>query len=194
MILSDESEQVIAAFVKAAAVMGDVRKNAKVNAGQMRYTYADLATVLEAVRPHLAANGLALSQWADEDGVSTVLYHTSGQWIKYPPLQIAPEGAKAQAVGSAISYAKRYQILSVFGLATEDDDGAHAQQPPVKAAPKLLTNVKRLQIAFSDAGIKGRDERLNYCTEIVGRTIGSSKDLRADEIGQIVEALNANAE
>ena len=122
MILSDESEQVIAAFVKAAAVMGDVRKNAKVNAGQMRYSYADLATVLEAVRPHLAANGLALSQWADEDGVSTVLYHTSGQWIKYPPLQIAPDGAKAQAVGSAISYAKRYQILSVFGLATEMAD------------------------------------------------------------------------
>ena len=74
------------------------------------------------MRPKLAKQELVLSQYVSDEGVSTVVYHETGQWISFPPLKITPVGATPQHVGSAISYARRYSILAVCGLATEDDD------------------------------------------------------------------------
>ena len=130
---SDPADQVIGAFVKALAAMDDVTVDAKVEAGPIRYKYASLAQVLDEVRPKLRANGLVLSQAPTEIGVFTTIFHESGQWITFPPLHIEPAGKTPQNVGSAISYARRYSILSICNLATEDDDGraaAVAATPP----------------------------------------------------------------
>jgi hypothetical protein len=90
--------------------------------------YADLASIIEAVRKPLTDNGLAFSQtiWFDEHGLflQTTLLHVSGQWLKseYPLLQ-----GTAQQTGSSLTYARRYSLSSIAGIAAdEDDDGAAA--------------------------------------------------------------------
>ncbi|HEY9377235.1 MAG TPA: ERF family protein [Jiangellaceae bacterium] len=138
---SEESDKVIPAFVKALHTVEDVVKDRAVVAGPMRYSYADLSTVLDEVRPKLQEHGLAQSQVPDSDGVTTTLFHESGQWIRFSPLQVTALGATPQNQGSAITYARRYSLLAIMGMATEDDDahsasvatatGGHSEMDPV---------------------------------------------------------------
>ena len=132
-IASEPSDTVIPAFVHALWDMEDVPKTRKVEAGPMRYSYADLSDVLEEIRPKLREHKLAISQTATEFGVVTTLFHESGQWMRFAPLLIKPAGATPQNMGSAITYARRYSAQTIMGLATEDDDGRAAT---VSAMPR----------------------------------------------------------
>lgn len=121
-----------AAFVKARAAIGaTVTKDAKANYGR----YATLAAVMEAITPALAANGLALVQEAqlmqDSVEMDATLVHESGETIEFVTLAM-PLGNQrtAQAVGSAMSYGRRYQLTALFGLAPDDDDGEAASKTP----------------------------------------------------------------
>ena len=95
------------------------------------YTYANLPDALEACRDTLNTNGIAIVQEPATGGgqgieVRTMLVHSSGQWLRSGAL-FMPSKSGAQDVGSAITYARRYQLLAMVGLAPEDDDGAAAQ-------------------------------------------------------------------
>lgn len=118
------------ALVAAQADLPDIPKARTANAGSYSYAYADLADVLNAVRPVLKAHGLAVLQNArTEDsgiGVSTIIVHVSGEQLEFGPL-VLPYGGSPQAAGSAITYARRYALLAALGLACDDDDGAAAQ-------------------------------------------------------------------
>lgn len=198
---STDTDKIIPAFVKALAAMTDVTKTRRVSAGPMTYTYADLSSVLDAVRPHLHANGLALSQYPSDDGVTTVIFHESGQHLSFPPLNIKPPGANPQQVGSAISYARRYSILSILGLATEDDDGRRASAPPRAAAPTtpdpLAERIDSLVAdmrGLSDAG----KERLRAWAAGMDKSL-SPKSLAADmewlvEVESYVDEIMADAD
>lgn len=94
--------------------------------------YADLAAVIDAVRPALTKNGLTVSQvlrlHADGNGVylETVLMHSSGQIMtsSYP----IAHGLTPQQMGSALTYARRYSLCAILGVAAdEDDDGGSAE-------------------------------------------------------------------
>lgn len=96
-------------------------------------TYVDLHSAWEAVRGPLAENGLALIQ-ATMPGdwglmLVTTLAHVSGEWVEsvYP---VRPTKDDPQGMGSGLTYARRYQLMTVLGLAPEDDDGQAASQPP----------------------------------------------------------------
>jgi hypothetical protein len=174
-IASEPSDKIIPAFVKALWEMDDVAKTKNVVAGPMRYSYADLGDVFAEIRPKLKVQGLALSQTASTDhGVTTTLFHESGQWIRFAPLMIRPAGATPQNVGSAITYAKRYSAQSVMGIATEDDDGraaAVAATPTPAAhdprAPRVDAVLVRLEALSDDdkvevkAWAEGEGKRLS---------------------------------
>ena len=98
--------------------------------------YAGLPSVLEAVLPELNKNDLVLTQSpitdGDRIGVETTIYHTSGEFITSKfTLNLAkndPQGA-----GSAITYARRYALVSMLGLnVDEDDDGNAASNKVIK--------------------------------------------------------------
>lgn len=99
--------------------------------------YADLATIIETVRPALSKCGLAVSQFpTGEHQLTTILMHESGEWIEDTYL-MRPTKADPQGVGSSITYARRYALCGVLGIAAdEDDDGNAASQPQKKVAPK----------------------------------------------------------
>tara|TARA_B100001250_G_scaffold62916_1_gene49335 strand:- start:4181 stop:4663 length:483 start_codon:yes stop_codon:yes gene_type:complete len=90
--------------------------------------YADLDTVIKSCFPQLTKNGLSVIQGNDtcDKGsfyVTTMLLHESGQWIK-SKLKM-PIGGKqdAQAVGATITYARRFSLSAMVGIAQTDDDG-----------------------------------------------------------------------
>jgi len=92
--------------------------------------YADLADLWAAVREPLAKHGLAVSQFptnnAEGVGVITYLMHSSGENIAHE-FTLKPVKADPQGVGSVITYARRYALSGVLGLATDDDDDANGQ-------------------------------------------------------------------
>ena len=133
-----------AALVAAMGELSDVPKGQTATAGTYSYQYADLATVLTYVRPILAKHGLAVTQPVTAlDGsvvVETVILHTSGESLAFGKLSM-PRGQTPQQTGSAITYARRYSLLSTLGLATADDDGAAASKyepPKVEDKPRKV--------------------------------------------------------
>ena len=126
----------MAAFVEAVGTLEDVVRDASADVTSQRgasysYTYAGLATYLKASRSKLAAQGLALSQSVTNDNGTvttwTTVLHRSGEWVTFLPLIFAT-GNDPQQVGSAMTYGRRYSAMAALGLASEDDDGARAQQ------------------------------------------------------------------
>lgn len=100
--------------------------------------YADLASVIEAVKPPLIRHGLFFTQRCQpaEDGVSveTVLHHSSGTEMSLGTLYLPANKRDAQGFGSALTYARRYALQTAFGVPTEDDDGNAASRPMTGAA------------------------------------------------------------
>lgn len=93
--------------------------------------YADLASVWEACRKPLAKNGLAVLQPVSANGservtVTTMLLHKSGEWVA-TDLTLAAVQSTPQAIGSAITYGRRYGLAAMVGVAPEDDDGEAAE-------------------------------------------------------------------
>lgn len=120
------------ALAKVQGQLTAVGKDKKANAGQYSYTYADLASVQAAVFPLLSAEGLAWMArptW-DTDGrfvlAYSLIHGPSGEREDGAyPLPDPTRGTPQQA-GSAITYAKRYCLSAIVGVATEDDDGKAA--------------------------------------------------------------------
>jgi len=92
-------------------------------------SYADLTSVIKAIKQPFADNGLSYTQFPVNDdsgvGVSTRLMHISGQWLEMeytlPTVKKDP-----QASGSCISYARRYALQSIAGIPTAEDDAESA--------------------------------------------------------------------
>lgn len=121
-----------------ASVVKD--KHAQAFKGGGVYKYADLSAVLDATVEPLAKHGLVLVQPTEiRDGhtfLQTILLHTSGQSLKSEiELHGYASGMTPQQWGSAHTYARRYQALSVLGIAPEDDDAQEASKAPPRPQP-----------------------------------------------------------
>jgi hypothetical protein len=126
--------------------------------------YSSLVSVIDAVRPHLAGNGLAFVQKLHSaDGgvaVETVLIHESGQEMSCGTLFIPATKQDAQGFGSAISYGKRYGLQAALGIASEDDDGQAASKTrpapvqPIKVTIDMEAAVEEMSVQTSIAALK----------------------------------------
>ena len=95
--------------------------------------YASIKSIMKTVRPVLAKHGIAVMQEPKTEGnrvtITTILMHSSGEWIEFEPFSMNASTAIAQEIGSATTYAKRYSIAAILGLgAEEDDDGNGATE------------------------------------------------------------------
>jgi hypothetical protein len=132
--MSEEIGEIAKALAAAQAKFEAVGKDktAKITGDKAySYTYADLASILAAVRKPLSESGLAVVQvitWGEgHSWLVTRLLHSSGQSIESTyPLR---EYGRPQEMGSALTYARRYSLTALLGIAAEeDDDGQAAQQ------------------------------------------------------------------
>lgn len=137
---SDSIKELATALAKAQGEIENASKNSKND--HFKNKYADLAEVLNTIRPVFAANGLSIVQLPSYDQpmahVETVLMHSSGEFIS-STCSAPVSKADAQGVGSAITYLRRYSLAAIAGIAQEDDDanganGAGGQQRQQPAA------------------------------------------------------------
>jgi ERF superfamily len=124
MIISENIAELVTALAKAQGAIENASKGA-VNP-HFKSSYATLADIREAIREPLAENGLSIVQGLRTVNggieVETVLFHASGQSIRETLAMQAGRGTP-QDIGSASSYARRYGVMAMLGLAAEDDDG-----------------------------------------------------------------------
>jgi hypothetical protein len=135
---SEQIGELMAALAKAQAEFRPVTKGRKAkiqtkSGASFSYDYADHADAVEQLAPILVRHGLAVVQPAERQKggdvtVTTLLGHTSGQWIS-GECSWPSDATDPRSIGSAITYARRYGYLSICGAVAsdEDDDGEHAR-------------------------------------------------------------------
>jgi len=95
--------------------------------------YASLNTIIEHINLPLSECGLSYAQFPDESGLTTILMHSeSGEYLQSTYLMPVAKQNDPQAVGSAITYARRYALGAILGLAIDEDDDANAATQPAK--------------------------------------------------------------
>jgi hypothetical protein len=130
MQTQSESIQTIAkALVQVQKTMGRAIKDS--SNPYYKSKYADLGSVMDACIEQLNENGISVLQPMDVNDkgdpmLVTTLLHESGEWIKsfaiLPVKELAP-----QALGSAVTYMRRYSLAAIVGVVQEDDDANAAQ-------------------------------------------------------------------
>lgn len=136
--------EVYAKLIKAKAQFGKALKNAK--NPHFKNNYADLQSVLDAVTVALIENDLFVSQTGERCGdvfvIRTLVFDSNGDSIDFGIMPVKTLKEDAQAFGSGLTYARRYALMSAFGLAPEDDDGQLASiASPLDA---IRANVRKL--------------------------------------------------
>ena len=155
MTRSDSIAALAASLSKAQATMTSAKKDS--TNPHFKSRYADLASIWEACREPLTKNGLAVVQLPgkDEAGyyVETVLTHASGEFIS-EKLHIVPTKDDPQGLGSCITYARKYGLSAIAGIAPDDsdDDGEAAMG---------RSDVRREQIARVAQSTQGKPQPIS---------------------------------
>lgn len=127
MNTSESIKNLAASLCKAQAEMGGAVKDSK--NPFFKSDYADLTSVIKAIKEPFANHGLSYTQFPTNDdgriGVSTLLMHESGEYLEHS-YTLPTTKADPQAAGSAITYARRYALQSIAGIPTADDDAESA--------------------------------------------------------------------
>ena len=144
--------------------------------------YADLTSVIEALKPALIANGLFFTQRCEpsENGVTieTVIGHAGGEELSLGKLFVPANKQDAQGFGSALTYARRYALVTAFGVPVEDDDGNAAS----RAAPARQAILSDNQWAIITQLIEATNTDVRKFCEAY--RVDSVKALPADAFGK----------
>ena len=151
MNLDHATPELFAALAKAQNAVENAHKGS-LNP-HFKNRYADLAEVLNTVRPVFSECGLSIIQETSFDGslvsVTTALCHEKGGFVS-STASCVPAKADAQGVGAATTYLRRYSLAAITGVAQEDDDGQSASHP-VKANPvkSVAASVQSPEVLFA---------------------------------------------
>ncbi|WP_239733034.1 ERF family protein [Mammaliicoccus sp. E-M26] len=151
----NKSESIVEISKAMAKFQSEVKQPFKdANNPFFKSKYVPLESVVESITSIAPKHGISFVQWASNDdtgrvGVSTMIMHTSGEYIEFDPVYMNADKNTAQGAGALISYLKRYSLSAVFGITSDqDDDGNHAsgntnkpKQSP-KAKPEQIKNLQ----------------------------------------------------
>jgi hypothetical protein len=162
MIKSESIKELLTALAKAQGKISAAKKDS--TNPHFKSKYSDLASCWDAIREPLSSNGLSLSQWVStsEKGINlvTMLGHSSGEWITSEANFPVKDPSNPQAVGSSLSYARRYCLSAAISLVSDDDDGNAGAQEKAQApvfVPKKPAKINDEQIS----DLLGRAAALN---------------------------------
>ncbi len=133
MLKSEQINELAAALAKAQGQIEGAKKSS--SNPFFKSKYADLAECWNTCREALTANGISVIQMPEEINengrlnITTMLAHSSGQYIS-STLTMTVTKLDPQAIGSAITYGRRYALAAMVGLSQEDDDGEKAMARP----------------------------------------------------------------
>lgn len=181
MQTSENINELATALSKAQGQMGGAIKGA--SNPFFKSKYADLGSVISAIKEPLAENGLSYVQFPfsvqGEVGVTTRLMHSSGQWMESMFSIPAPK-PDSHIYGSLITYCRRFSLQSIVGIPAEDDDGNAAAQ-----ASKSLINDG--QIASIKALMEMTDTQESQFLKAYN--VSNMKQLTTDQFKNAAELL-----
>ena len=196
MRTSESINELGAALALAQAEMGHAAKDA-VNP-HFRSKYANLASIIDACRGALTKNAIAVIQSPAMDrenrtvSVTTRLVHSSGQWVEG---ELEAEVAKTdpQAIGSAITYLRRYGLAALTSVASDDDDAAAAVAPPARPRPGSSSPEDDLRAKVRTLGTAIRADHPHRVPQLeeLARQFGRPDTLDTTQLGQLITALEA---
>lgn len=184
MNLENATPELFTALAKAQSEVENAVKGS--TNPHFKSKYADLAEVLNTVRPVFAANGLSIIQIPSFDGamasVTTCLAHAKGGTITGVS-SCVPAKTDAQGIGAATTYLRRYSLASVCGVAQEDDDGQSAAHTKTRIA------ISPLQVA----ALQVRLEVLQVDEEAFCKFLGVNKmeEITIDKMAIATKSLDA---
>jgi hypothetical protein len=188
-----EAESLAQAMSAAFAEIDAATKSTAGQVGQQKYKYADLTSVIEAIKPALVNHNLFFTQHPrpNDKGVEveTILHHAGGETFSLGSLFVPAANNNAQGFGSALTYARRYALVTAFGVPVEDDDGKAATAAPVrKAEVETDTAQGRAEYPFPSGPANGISQ-LKDIVRPIWRDILSCGD--ADELAGCLESHKA---
>lgn len=139
---SEQITNLAAALVKAQAKMDGALKDSA--NPFFKSKYADLSSVVSAIKPVAAEFGLGYIQVShnvdNHAAIETVIVHESGESFSCGIVSVPVAKVDAQGFGSAMTYARRYSLSAAFGVCPEDDDGNAAAKAPPKGVASISPN------------------------------------------------------
>jgi hypothetical protein len=118
---SESIKNIAGALVKFQASVSKVGKES--SNPFFKSKYASLANILDTIQKPLSECGLAISQFPDENALTTIILHAdSGEWMESSYVMPVAKQNDPQAMGSAMTYARRYALGSILNLNIDDDD------------------------------------------------------------------------
>lgn len=153
---SDTIDAIAAALVEVQSEMQKVSKDAKNPFFNSKY--ADLTSIIDSTRPVLTKHGISVLQLPipDRDGIvlQTMLMHSSGEWIADEGLHLPAAKNDPQGFGSAVTYARRYALATVLGVAQEDDDANSATAAMSKVEAARYRAAKKVETTQENTTLK----------------------------------------
>lgn len=167
MTHSESIKELAAALAKAQGELAGAKKD--VTNTFFKNRYADLASTVDALKAAFPKHGLSYVQTICTEehgaGVITMLLHESGEWIKGDKFCLPVNKADAQGFGSCVTYARRYSLAAIAGVAPEDDDGNAA----VVATPrKPDTATQVTHDAYADMPPEAKQIVREWAMEVIG--------------------------
>ena len=118
---SESIKNIAGALVKFQSSVSKVAKES--NNPFFKSKYASLANILDTIQKPLSECGLAISQFPDGNALTTIILHAeSGEWMESSYVMPVAKQNDPQAMGSAMTYARRYALGSILNLNIDDDD------------------------------------------------------------------------
>ncbi|WP_241692002.1 ERF family protein [Ligilactobacillus salivarius] len=161
--------------------------------------YVTLEGVQNAIDAAIKGTGLAYTQIVKNDdsgnvGVETIITHESGQYLTTGVLALRPEKATPQGYGSTITYAKRYQLSSAFGVSSDVDDDGNIGSGNLKAQVKGNYQQNNYKQNYQQPRQRVQQKQVNPEIEYSSlfnkalKTLGTDKDdLQAQINGQLTQ-------
>ncbi len=172
--------------------------------------YADLASVMDAIRIPFAENELSVTQLIEEkEGkhyLITMLMHSSGEYVTSNYPLVIKDLNNPQSIGSVVTYARRYNLAAVAGVAQIDDDGEAANnrihEKPVEKKP-LVNHAPAPKSELSDEHLKqlvALVAKSKLTNDQIGQMIklrfkkNSSRELNLHEYDELISTIEASIE
>ena len=185
------------ALIEFQKAVDKIEKNARANYGK----FADLANVLSTVTPAMNANGLAVTQTFLDDSLITTLHHESGETIHSSCKLVVCQGRNdTQEWGKAVTFQRRYSIVSLLGLVADmDTDDVHEDDLPAnkraaaKSAPAAKPAAKAEEsLAFTQGASKIKIAKNLDQLQELSKRVAERKEANAfkgDEHQRLIEML-----
>lgn len=188
---SESIANLAASLCKAQAEFPAIPRNKEVTVtspkGSYKFSYAPFEDILRATKEARVNNGLAFTQSATDKELHTIVLHSSGEFFTSSVPLVLQSGGP-QAMGSAITYARRYGFCDAFGIQADDDDDGNAAEGNHVEEKKASNGSSGMSVKKEAFDSLGPDEQV-WISDLAREV---SKLVTSGEAGEAIRHIDKN--